>query len=160
MPPTPPELDFLLIGAGISGIGVACHLARGCPDKRFVILEQRERLGGTWDLFRYPGIRCDSDMCSFGYAFHPWPSDAIITGGESIREYLRETAEAYGVELTVGDVATNGPRRHSERGGSVGERDESTGDGGSHDDLLGSRPSDDGLTPPRPRSVREWPCMA
>ena len=98
MPPTPPELDFLLIGAGISGIGVACHLARGCPDKRFVILEQRERLGGTWDLFRYPGIRCDSDMCSFGYAFHPWPSDAIITGGESIREYLRETAEAYGVD--------------------------------------------------------------
>ena len=101
MPPTPPELDFLLIGAGISGIGVACHLARGCPDKRFVILEQRERLGGTWDLFRYPGIRCDSDMCSFGYAFHPWPSDAIITGGESIREYLRETAEAYGVDRAI-----------------------------------------------------------
>lgn len=65
--------DVLIIGAGVSGIGMACHLKRECPGKRFAILERRQSLGGTWDLFRYPGIRSDSDMFTFGYNFRPGP---------------------------------------------------------------------------------------
>ncbi|MCB1732232.1 MAG: NAD(P)/FAD-dependent oxidoreductase, partial [Halieaceae bacterium] len=66
------HVDVLIVGAGISGIGAACHLQQNCPGKRYLILEGREALGGTWDLFRYPGIRSDSDMYTLGYAFKPW----------------------------------------------------------------------------------------
>ena len=66
-------MDVLIIGAGISGIGSACHLKEKCPEKSFIILEERDSLGGTWDLFRYPGIRSDSDMYTYGYNFKPWP---------------------------------------------------------------------------------------
>ncbi|MGE0323773.1 MAG: flavin-containing monooxygenase [Polyangiaceae bacterium] len=95
------ELDFLIVGAGLSGIGVACHLTRRFPAKRLLLLEQRATLGGTWDVFRYPGIRCDSDMYSFGYGFRPWPTDATISDGASIRDYLRDTARIYGVDRKI-----------------------------------------------------------
>ena len=65
-------LDMIIVGAGISGIGMAVHMKRKCPDKSFVMLDRRERLGGTWDLFRYPGIRSDSDMHTLGFSFEPW----------------------------------------------------------------------------------------
>ena len=68
----PEHLDVLIVGAGLSGIGAACHLRRECPGKSFAILEAREASGGTWDLFRYPGIRSDSDMFTLGYSFRPW----------------------------------------------------------------------------------------
>ena len=76
------HFDVLIIGAGVSGIGMACHLKRECPGKSFAILERRQSLGGTWDLFRYPGIRSDSDMFTFGYNFRPW------TGGKVPRSRI------------------------------------------------------------------------
>lgn len=66
------DVDVLILGAGLSGIGAACHLQKDCADTTFAILERRQAMGGTWDLFRYPGIRSDSDMFSFGYDFRPW----------------------------------------------------------------------------------------
>ncbi|MEI7559564.1 MAG: NAD(P)/FAD-dependent oxidoreductase [Actinomycetes bacterium] len=92
-----PDLDVLIIGAGITGIGVACQLERNLPDKSYAILESRERLGGTWDLFRYPGIRSDVDMYTFGYSFNPWRDPVAIAEGEAIRGYLGETADRFGV---------------------------------------------------------------
>lgn len=89
--------DVLIVGAGISGIGTACHLRRELPQKRFVILEGRSAIGGTWDLFRYPGVRSDSDMFTFGYAFKPWVEENDIATGESILNYLEETVEEYGL---------------------------------------------------------------
>lgn len=85
-------LDVLIVGAGLSGIGLAHHLQARCPDKSFLLLEARERLGGTWDLFRYPGIRSDSDMYTFGYRFRPWRGDKSLADGPSILAYLQETA--------------------------------------------------------------------
>ena len=84
--------DVLIVGAGISGIGSAWHLQDQCPDKRYVILESRDSLGGTWDLFRYPGIRSDSDMYTLGYNFKPWRDGKAIADGPSILNYLRETS--------------------------------------------------------------------
>src|SRR5690606_33271673 len=81
-------LDVLIVGAGISGISMAAHLKRLCPGHRFALLERREKLGGTWDLFRYPGVRSDSDMHSLGFRFAPWDEDRAIAGGEAIRAYL------------------------------------------------------------------------
>lgn len=93
--------DVLIIGAGISGIGMACHLARECPRKRVAILERREAIGGTWDLFRYPGIRSDSDMMTFGYGFRPWTETRLLADGPSIRRYVAETAREHGVDGKV-----------------------------------------------------------
>ncbi|MDV6249690.1 NAD(P)/FAD-dependent oxidoreductase [Vibrio sp. EA2] len=93
--------DTIIIGAGLSGIGTACHLASEHPDKTLAILERRERMGGTWDLFRYPGIRSDSDMASFGFDFKPWYSDKVLADGKSIREYVAETAEEFGFDDKV-----------------------------------------------------------
>ncbi|WP_116364700.1 flavin-containing monooxygenase [Parahaliea mediterranea] len=90
--------DVLIIGAGLSGIGTACHLARECPDKRVAIVERRECMGGTWDLFRYPGIRSDSDMLSFSYDFRPWNKLRTLADGPSIREYIRQTAAEHRLE--------------------------------------------------------------
>ncbi|WP_375492546.1 flavin-containing monooxygenase [uncultured Jatrophihabitans sp.] len=92
------HFDVLIIGAGISGIGAACHLTRECPDKSFAILERRQAIGGTWDLFRYPGIRSDSDMYTFGFAFRPWRDTRTLADGASIREYVRDTAAEHGVD--------------------------------------------------------------
>lgn len=93
----PTEIDVVVVGAGLSGIAAAHYLQRECPDRSFVLLEGRDAIGGTWDLFRYPGIRSDSDMFTLGYTFRPWTSDAAIADGASIREYVRATARDEGV---------------------------------------------------------------
>jgi monooxygenase len=85
------HVDVVVVGAGISGIGAAYHLQTLCPDRTFVILEGRTDIGGTWDLFRYPGVRSDSDMHTLGYSFKPWKADKAIADGPSIMAYLRET---------------------------------------------------------------------
>lgn len=90
-------LDILIIGAGVSGIGMACHLRQECPGKSLLILERRQEMGGTWDLFRYPGIRSDSDMMTFGYRFAPWIKPQILADGGSIKGYVTATAKAKGV---------------------------------------------------------------
>ncbi|RYE00112.1 MAG: NAD(P)/FAD-dependent oxidoreductase, partial [Sphingobacteriales bacterium] len=92
-----PLLDVLIVGAGLSGIGTAYWLQQKCPQKSFAILEGRATLGGTWDLFRYPGIRSDSDMFTFGYRFKPWKAPKSLADGPSILEYLHETAEEAGI---------------------------------------------------------------
>jgi monooxygenase len=98
---TPEHFDVILIGAGLSGIGTGCHLQKKCPGKSYLILEARDAIGGTWDLFRYPGIRSDSDMYTFGYSFRPWRTDASIADGSSILAYIKETAEAYGIDRKI-----------------------------------------------------------
>jgi monooxygenase len=95
------HLDVLIVGAGLSGIGAGCHLRRQLPSKSFAILESREAIGGTWDLFRYPGIRSDSDMHTLGYSFSPWKDGRAIADGPSILSYVRETGERYGVTERV-----------------------------------------------------------
>ena len=95
------HFDVLIIGAGVSGIGMACHLKRECPGKSFAILERRQSLGGTWDLFRYPGIRSDSDMFTFGYNFRPWTGGKVLADGASIKNYLAETAREHDVERHI-----------------------------------------------------------
>jgi monooxygenase len=100
--PAPVEhLDVLVVGAGISGIGAGYHLQNECPGRSYAILEARETIGGTWDLFRYPGIRSDSDMYTLGFPFRPWDSDTSIADGQSILTYLRETASAYGIDQKI-----------------------------------------------------------
>jgi monooxygenase len=94
-------LDVLIVGAGLSGIGAACQLQQQCPGKRYAILETRDAIGGTWDLFRYPGIRSDSDMYTLGYAFKPWTDSKAIADGASIRTYIRETAREAGIEQHI-----------------------------------------------------------
>ena len=95
------SIDVLIIGAGLSGIGGACHLRRSSPDRSFMILESREASGGTWDLFRYPGIRSDSDMYTFGYGFKPWSDKSSIADGHKILSYIREAAAEYDVEQHI-----------------------------------------------------------
>ncbi|MDG2002377.1 MAG: NAD(P)/FAD-dependent oxidoreductase [Novosphingobium sp.] len=95
--PNNDPLDVLIIGAGISGIGMAAHLRRKCRDKRFAIIERRANLGGTWDLFRYPGIRSDSDMFTLGYEFEPWRKDRSIAEGSEILGYLEDVAAKFGI---------------------------------------------------------------
>jgi cation diffusion facilitator CzcD-associated flavoprotein CzcO len=90
--------DVVIVGAGLSGIGMACHLKASLPGTDFVILEGRDDLGGTWDLFRYPGIRSDSDMHTLGYRFKPWTEAKAIADGPSILSYLRETAEEHDIK--------------------------------------------------------------
>ncbi len=92
------HVDVLVVGAGISGIDAAYHLKTMCPDRSFVILEGRDDLGGTWDLFRYPGVRSDSDMHTLGFGFKPWTGAKAIADGPSIMEYLRETVAEYRID--------------------------------------------------------------
>ena len=95
------HFDIIIVGGGLSGVNAAYHIQNSCRGKSYVILEGRDAIGGTWDLFRYPGIRSDSDMFTFGYPFRPWHSNAAIADGESIRTYIRETAEAYGIDRKI-----------------------------------------------------------
>ena len=96
-----PHFDVLIIGAGLSGIGAGVHLHTRCPSKTFAILEGRAALGGTWDLFRYPGIRSDSDMYTLGYSFKPWTNAKAIADGPAILEYIQETAVEYGIDRKI-----------------------------------------------------------
>ena len=95
------HVDVLIIGAGLSGIGAAAHLTRALPRTSYIVLEAREVSGGTWDLFRYPGVRSDSDMYTMGYRFRPWRHEEALGSGKRILEYLRETAREYDVERHV-----------------------------------------------------------
>ncbi len=98
----PPEhFDVIIIGAGLSGIGAAYHIKTMCPGKTFMILEGRDAIGGTWDLFRYPGIRSDSDMYTLGYSFRPWREGKAIADGSSILNYVRDTAKEEGIEGAI-----------------------------------------------------------
>lgn len=92
------HVDVLIVGAGLSGIGAACQLQRRCQGKTFAILEARDRIGGTWDLFRYPGVRSDSDMFTFSYSFRPWTGSKAIADGDSICRYIQETARENDIE--------------------------------------------------------------
>ena len=95
------HVDVLIVGAGLSGIGAGYHLQALCPDRTYAILEGRDDLGGTWDLFRYPGVRSDSDMHTLGYRFKPWTATKAIADGPSILAYLRETAAEFGIDRHI-----------------------------------------------------------
>ena len=96
-----PTSDVLVVGAGISGVGAGYRLQTMCPTKSYAILEGRSALGGTWDLFRYPGIRSDSDMYTLGYRFRPWRGEESLADGASILDYVRDTAREYGVDRHI-----------------------------------------------------------
>ncbi len=100
-PPADPELDVLIIGAGLSGIDAAWHLQHRCPDRSYAIFEGRDAIGGTWDLFRYPGIRSDSDMHTLGFPFRPWRGEKSIADGGDIRDYIEDTARAFGIDRNI-----------------------------------------------------------
>jgi monooxygenase len=95
------HFDVIIVGAGLSGIGAAWHLQTRCPGKSYAILEGRAAMGGTWDLFRYPGIRSDSDMFTLGYNFKPWLGEKSIADGGSIRAYIEETARENGIDQHI-----------------------------------------------------------
>jgi monooxygenase len=95
------HVDVLIVGAGLSGVGAACRLRENCPGKSFAILEARGAIGGTWDLFRFPGIRSDSDMFTLSYPFRPWRGSQAIVDGPSILDYIRETAREHGIEESI-----------------------------------------------------------
>jgi cation diffusion facilitator CzcD-associated flavoprotein CzcO len=95
------HFDVLIVGAGLSGIGAGYHLLHKCPSKSFVLLEGRDCIGGTWDLFRYPGIRSDSDMFTLGYSFKPWTNPKAIADGPSILNYVRDTAAENGIDRKI-----------------------------------------------------------
>ena len=102
---TSPEMaihtNIMIVGAGLSGIGAAVHLQKSCPDRDYMLIERREAIGGTWDLFRYPGIRSDSDMHTLGYNFKPWRAEKAIADGPAIWNYVNETADEYGIRDKV-----------------------------------------------------------
>ena len=98
---TSEHVDVVVVGAGLSGIGAGYRLQTECPDRSYVILESREALGGTWDLFRYPGIRSDSDMFTLGFPFRPWLGEKSIADGSSILAYLKDTAREYGIDRHI-----------------------------------------------------------
>ena len=95
------KTDVVIIGAGLSGIGAACHLRRKNPEKKFIILEAREEIGGTWSLFKYPGIRSDSDMYTFGYSFKTWDDDKSFADAPSILRYLKQATEEYKIKESI-----------------------------------------------------------
>ena len=90
---TAADVDVLIVGAGISGIGMAVHLQQKCPDRSFALVDRKENLGGTWDLFRYPGIRSDSDMHTLGFIFEPWKHEKSIADGPAILDYLNHIVD-------------------------------------------------------------------
>src|SRR5712672_1264730 len=94
-------VDVVIVGAGISGISAAWHLQNRCPNKSYVVLERRENVGGTWDLFKYPGIRSDSDMFTLGFRFKPWTSAKAIADGPAILSYIKEAAAENGIDKNI-----------------------------------------------------------
>jgi monooxygenase len=115
------HVDVLIVGAGISGIGAACHLRDKCPTRRFAILEARDAIGGTWDLFRYPGIRSDSDMHTLGFNFKPWREAKAIADGPAIRRYVNETAREHGIDRAH-PLRPPGAQRRAGRASEAGGR--------------------------------------
>src|SRR5437763_15678046 len=95
------HVDVLVVGAGLSGIAAGAHLEQSCPGKTYAILEARAGIGGTWDLFRYPGIRSDSDMYTLGYSFRPWTGEKSIADGPSILQYIEDTAAESGIDKRI-----------------------------------------------------------
>ena len=95
------SVHVLIVGAGLSGIAAAYYLGRRCPELSWAIVEGRSEIGGTWDLFRYPGIRSDSDMYTMGYRFRPWTGDKAIAGGPDILQYIKDTASAFGIDRKI-----------------------------------------------------------
>src|SRR5512142_685116 len=100
-PDAPEHVDVLIVGAGLSGIGAACHVEERLPGTSYLLLEARETMGGTWDLFRYPGVRSDSDMFTLGSRFRPWPGEESIADGPAILDYVRSTARQHGVDRRI-----------------------------------------------------------
>jgi monooxygenase len=98
---TAQHVDVLIVGAGLSGVGAAYRIRTQSPGRTYAVLEARDAIGGTWDLFRYPGIRSDSDMFTLGYPFRPWPSPRAIADGPSILQYVRDTAAEYGIDKEI-----------------------------------------------------------
>src|SRR3954449_5072896 len=95
------HVDLVVVGAGLSGVGAGYRLQTQCPDRSYAILEARDAMGGTWDLFRYPGIRSDSDMFTLGYPFEPWRDAKAIADGPSILRYVKETAAKHGIDRHI-----------------------------------------------------------
>src|SRR5271166_4067964 len=95
------HVDVLIVGAGISGIGLGHYLVAMQPGRTFAIMDSRDAIGGTWDLFRYPGIRSDSDLHTFGYEFKPWVNEKAIADGPAILRYIRETATENGIDAHI-----------------------------------------------------------
>ncbi|QIS09604.1 flavin-containing monooxygenase [Nocardia arthritidis] len=124
------HIDVLIIGAGISGIGMACHLTREKTGRDYLILERRTAIGGTWDLFRYPGIRSDSDMYTFGYDFRPWHGTKVLADGPNIRAYIADTAAEYGVteHIRFGRKVTDASWSSAENRWTVEAHNEQTGE--------------------------------
>ena len=95
------KVDVLIVGAGISGIAAAYYLGERCPHLSWTIVEGRAAIGGTWDLFRYPGVRSDSDMYTLGYRFRPWTGEKAIADGSAILQYLKDTAREFGIDRKI-----------------------------------------------------------
>ncbi|MEU0192413.1 NAD(P)/FAD-dependent oxidoreductase [Streptomyces afghaniensis] len=101
-PASPPgHVDVLIVGAGISGIDAAYRVQSQCPDRSYAVLEARESLGGTWDLFRYPGVRADSDIYTLSFPFQPWTGENSMADGEEILDYLRRTVDRFGIDRHI-----------------------------------------------------------
>lgn len=123
-------MDVLIVGAGISGIGMAAHMGMACPDRSYLIAERRARLGGTWDLFRYPGVRSDSDMYTLGFGFEPWQADTSIASGAAILSYLDQIAQKHEIlshinfetKVIAADFRSEEARWHVTLEGSSGRR--------------------------------------
>ena len=98
---TEDHIDVLIVGAGLSGIGMAAHLNAKCPERSYAIVEQREAIGGTWDLFRYPGVRSDSDMHTLGFVFEPWKHEKSIADGSAILDYLNRIVDERGIRENI-----------------------------------------------------------
>lgn len=96
-----PDCDLLIVGAGISGIAMAAYARMKCPGISVALVERRSRIGGTWDLFRYPGVRSDSDMHTFGFSFEPWESDKVIADGQAILDYLEHVVDKYRIRRDI-----------------------------------------------------------